>query len=79
MVHDGPIFSGQFDFLAGDPSILKTNDGYKMYYACYATDIKGTETCLATSEDGLNWNIPKVSESYEKGRVLFPGTEKWDE
>lgn len=87
-VEDGPIFAGQLPLLfptldvsvAGDPSIVKDGEGdYRMYYACYGFNNGGVETCLAESEDGIEWEDADVGSAltYDKGQVLW-GTTGWD-
>ncbi|MBP6750915.1 MAG: hypothetical protein KA144_14875 [Xanthomonadaceae bacterium] len=68
---DAWIFGGQYSMMAGDPSLLRTDDGYRMYYSCYAIDISGTDICTATSKDGMHWTMPKLDDGDTRGRVLF--------
>jgi hypothetical protein len=85
----GPIFQGQLATLfpelditvAGDPSIIKDGEGdYRMYYACYGFNNSGVETCLAESDDGIEWEDADVGDelTLDKGQVLFGESGDWD-
>lgn len=87
-VTEGPIFLGQLPELipgiefavAGDPSIIVDDDGYRMYYACYGFAENGTEACLATSTDGLHWQDAEIGSAatFNLGQVLFGTPGSWD-
>lgn len=74
----GWSFGGQYGVMAGDPSLFVAAGDYRMYYSCYATDIGGTDICLATSKDGLHWEMPKIDDGPTMGRVLFATNKGWD-
>lgn len=68
---DAWIFGGQYGAIAGDPSLLRTDEGFRLYYSCYALDIGGTDICTATSKNGMRWAMPKLDDGDTRGRVLF--------
>ena len=74
----GWSFGGQYGVMAGDPSLFVAAGDYRMYYSCYATDLGGTDICLATSKDGLHWDMPKIDDGAAQGRVLFATRKGWD-
>jgi hypothetical protein len=51
-----------------------------MYYGCYGFAENGTETCLATSKDGMTWTDAPVgsAETFNLGQVLFGAPGAWD-
>lgn len=69
--NDAWIFGGQYGVMAGDPSLLRDGDGFRLYYSCYANDIGGTDICTAASKDGVRWTMPKLDDGTTRGRVLF--------
>lgn len=63
------------------PHVIKTNDGYIMYYS--GSDSKGKQQIgMATSSDGINWkkyNDPSTSQPFaDSDPVLKPEEKKWD-
>jgi hypothetical protein len=52
-----------------DPSVVKVNDTYYMYYSVAPTDELDQVWC-ATSTDGLHWTV--------HGEVIGPSTSGWD-
>ena len=71
--------SGEWDnlFLEG-PSVIKENDGYKMWYAAFDVDVNGqisdNKVCIgyATSTDGVTWV------KYSGNPVMVPDGTGWD-
>jgi hypothetical protein len=75
----GWIFGGQYGVMAGDPGLLPAGTGLRMYYSCYAVDLGGSDICVATSTDGLQWTMPTIDgNTATLGRVLFATRKGWD-
>ena len=77
VVKEEPVFKGQFS-LVGDPSIIKENGKYRMYYTGFDAfrTPQGPEICQATSSDGLTWTNVPVNNPVE-GRMLFTTSNNW--
>ena len=84
-----PIFEGQLPLqfpalgtaVAGDPQVIHDVNGYRMYYACYGVVEQGTQICLATSKDGIQWTDADIEsrEGNVKGQILFEGSGAGDD
>jgi len=48
-----PVWTG--DIIASDPSVVRTDDGYRMCYTCLDPATDRTAICGASSSDGLAW------------------------
>lgn len=72
------IFKGQYG-IVGDPSIIKMNNQYVMYYGCFDPMRKpqGTDICLATSHDGFDWILPNIGNMSVLGQVMTPNKNNW--
>ncbi len=76
-VNDPPVFQGQFP-LVGDPSVIKENNVYRMFYTgfdAYRTP-QGPEICQTTSPDGITWTNVSVNDKIE-GRMLYTNSNNW--
>ncbi|MCU0654882.1 MAG: hypothetical protein MUF64_06210 [Polyangiaceae bacterium] len=78
----GPVLEGQFAPQApfsGDASVVKSGATFFIYHTCYAVDRQGTDTCLATSQDGATWTLVDTGDAQSQGRVLRSEIGAWDE
>lgn len=55
-------------------SVIKLQDGYRMYYQSYVDGI-GFFVCLAESKDGINWEKPLVKPLKESTPHIYPTVE----
>lgn len=76
-VYEPPAFKGQFS-LVGDPSVIKENGIYRMFYTGFDPNRtpQGPEICQATSTDGLAWTNVNVNDPVE-GRMLYTNSTTW--
>ena len=78
-VNEQPVFEGQYP-LVGDPSVIKENGKYRMYYTGFDAyrAPQGPEICQATSPDGITWTNVKVNDLIE-GRMLYTESNTWSD
>lgn len=78
MRSSGYVMTGQYG-VAGDPSIIKINDQYHMFYGCFDPNRKpqGTDVCRATSKDGIKWELPNTGNLAVLGQVTKPDVNSW--
>jgi len=63
---DNPIYgaTSEYGSMRGIGSVIKDNDGYKMYYWRYPAEQTGNYIYAATSADGISWTEYKGAGSY---------------
>jgi predicted GH43/DUF377 family glycosyl hydrolase len=87
-VNQSPVFIDPDDDFAKDPSVLKTEDKFYMFYtgatpgAQGEWDFSAWQIEYATSPDGLNWTKQGISfkadsNTWEAGRVQAPSRPVW--
>jgi len=82
--HPSPVWGGQW--VAGDPSIIRMNDSYYLYYTGVTLgDLSNDDDDqiiigIAHSTDGINWDFakPLINESSEESIALAGNMTGWD-
>ncbi|MGL4464185.1 MAG: hypothetical protein ACRDD1_14340 [Planctomycetia bacterium] len=72
-----PVFSGQYG-CASDPTVLRHEGRYRMYYTGLHPQTGRTVLCLAESADGRTWSEVRT-DALVKGLVLNGRDGEWDE
>jgi hypothetical protein len=80
-----PQFRG--DFAASDPALVKEGERYLMYHTCVSQGEGPPEIdngyraaiCVASSTDGMTWQLVDTGDLRTRGRVLAGRSGKWDE
>jgi hypothetical protein len=71
------VFIGQYG-CASDPTVLRFEQGYRMYYTGLDPESGRTVLCLAESADGLQWT-EATTDKRLKGLILAGRNGEWDE
>ncbi len=71
-----PAYSGPHH-LVGDPSVIKDELVYRMFYNCYDPEKSWGAVCELTSPDGLLWKEVQTNDTL-LGRVIKTRSDDWD-